>query len=267
MRHVRVLFAGPGARRALTAGHDGAVELVSGRRAYLRLGTSGWVLLTEPGAPFGPLSLAVDGLEQLELRPGASAGVVAGRLVLGSQVVSFERTRSRGAPAIRVAAEPPAIAAAAAAAQALLPPSPPRIRPGLLALFAGRVAGAVRLLAGVGEGLTPAGEDVLAGYAAARVAIAAPVALSAAAAGRSTGLGLAYLRCAERGELADAAARLLAAICRGSAADAVAALPPLQAWGSSSGMALAWGINAGVRNPSRRPRADNRDELSVAGGT
>jgi hypothetical protein len=211
----------------------------------VRLGRD-WVTLAEPKAPFGPLSLAVSDLDRLELRPGAPARVVAGQLVLANQIVSFERTRSRRAPAIRVAAAPPAIEAAAASAQAVLAPPPARLRPGLLALLAGRVAGAIRLLAGMGDGLTPAGDDVLGGYAAARVALSVPVTLSAAAAGRSSGLGLAYLRCAERGELPDAAACLLAAICRGSAADAVAALPPLRTWGSSSGTALAWGINAAV---------------------
>jgi hypothetical protein len=143
-------------------------------------------------------------------------------------------------------AERGAIRAAAAAAQAALPTPPARLRPGLLALLGARVTGAIRLLAGLGDGLTPAGDDVLAGYAAARVALGAPVALSGAAAGRASGLGLAYLRCAERGELPDVAARVLAAICRGSAVEARVALPLLRAWGSSSGAALGWGINAAV---------------------
>ena len=36
MRHVRVLFAGPGARRALIAGHGGTVELVLRRYIHER---------------------------------------------------------------------------------------------------------------------------------------------------------------------------------------------------------------------------------------
>jgi hypothetical protein len=245
MRRVRALFAGPGARRALIAGHDGNVELVVRRGACIRLG-SDWLTLAAPKAPFGPLSVAVSDLDRIALQPGAPAVVRPGRLVLGGEVVSFERVRERGAPAIPVAAEPDAIKAAAAAAQAVLPTPPARLRPGLLALLAARWTAAVRLLAGLGDGLTPAGDDVLAGYAAARVALAAPVALSGAAAGRSSGLGLAYLRCAERGELPDAPAGVLAAICRGSAAEARAAVPLLRDWGSSSGAALGWGITAAV---------------------
>jgi hypothetical protein len=190
--------------------------------------------------------LAVSDLDRLDLRPGAPAFVTAGRLALGRHVVSLDRARSRGTLAIPVAAEPAATMAAAAAAQAWLPAPPARLRPGLLALLGARSAGAVRLLAGLGDGLTPAGDDVLAGYAAARVALAAPVVLSGAAAGRSSALGLAYLRCAERGELPDVAARLLSAICRGSVSEAHAAVAPLQTWGSSSGMALGWGMNAAV---------------------
>jgi hypothetical protein len=245
MRGARALFAGPGARRALIAGRGGTVELVLRQGACVRLGAD-WLTLVAPRAPFGPLSLAVSDLDRLALRPGAPVLVKPGRLVLAGQVVSFERARERGALAIPVAAEPVAIKSAAAAAQAALPTPPARLRPGLLALLAARVSGAVRLLAGLGDGLTPAGDDVLAGYAAARIALAAPVALSGAAAGRSSGLGLAYLRCAERGELPDVAARVLAAICRGSAAEARVALPLLRAWGSSSGVALGWGINAAV---------------------
>jgi Protein of unknown function (DUF2877) len=244
MRHVRALFAGPGARRALIAGHEGTVELVLRRGACVRLG-SDWLALAAPRAPFGPLSVAVSELDRLELRPGAPALVTPGRLVLGGQPVSFDRLRERGTLAIPVAANPTAVKAAAAAAQAALPTPPARLRPGLLALLAAREIGAVGLLAGLGDGLTPAGDDVLAGYAAARVALGkAPVALSGAASGRSSGLGLAYLRCAERGELPDVAARVLAAVCRGSVVEARAALGPLRSWGSSSGTALAWGINA-----------------------
>jgi Protein of unknown function (DUF2877) len=98
---------------------------------------------------------------------------------------------------------------------------------GITALAAGRVRDAVHAHAGLGEGLTPAGDDVLAGYAAARgalgalgapegVALNGSVPLSTLAAERSSALGLAYLRCAQRGELPDAGAQLLVAIRCGS---------------------------------------------------
>lgn len=239
----RALSAGAGAWRALVEGARGEVCLVFGGGAYVTLGSE-WLLLSTPGASFGPLSVAVDGLEWLELRPGAPALVESCRLMLGSQVVSLERVRRRGAPAMVVAPDPSVVAAAAAVARTALPDPPAVLAPGLSALATARLDDAVRLLAGRGDGLTPAGDDVLAGYAAARVVLAAPVALVQPAMGRSSPLGLAYLRCAERGELPDAAARLLAAICRGAAAEARAALGPLREWGSSSGTAMAWGIGA-----------------------
>jgi hypothetical protein len=76
------------------------------------------------------------------------------------------------------------------------------------------------------------------------------VSLSAAAATRSSALGLAYLRCAERGELPEAGATLLSAIRRGSVADARTSAIRLRSWGETSGAALGWGINAAVAQAS-----------------
>jgi Protein of unknown function (DUF2877) len=251
MRFARALFAGPGACRALVDGARGQVELVLGSSggAYVRFGLSDWVLLTRPGEPFGPLSVAVDGLDHLELRPGTPAEVTRGRLLVGGLVLSLERMRERRSS--------PTARAGSGVACVALPAAPATLSVGIAALAGGRVADGVRLLAGLGDGLTPAGDDVLAGYAAARVALGHPVALSRAAAGRSSPLGLAYLRCAERGELPDVAARLLAAICRGRVDEAASAVPRLRTWGSSSGLALGWGINAAaacITRHASRPR-------------
>jgi Protein of unknown function (DUF2877) len=221
MSAVRALFAGPGARRALVDRARGEVEVVSrGGGAYVSLAPADWILLAEPGAPFGPLSLAVDGLDGLELVPGTPAEVTPGRLSVGGRAVSLERMRIRSC----AVGGPPAVAAAAA--EAPLPDPPASLQPGLAALREARVPDAVRLLAGLGEGLTPTGDDVLAGYAAARFALGAPVALSKLASGRSSALGLAYLRCAEHGELPDVGS--------------------LRLWGATSGTAIAWGINCAV---------------------
>jgi hypothetical protein len=224
MSAPRALFAGPGARRALVDGARGEVELVfqAGGGAYVRLGASGWILVTRLGSPFGPLSVAVDDVDRLDLRPGALAELTGGRLFVGDSAVSLERMRVR-------LSHVPGLGTAAAARAPLPAPLAP-LRPGIAALAGARLADAVRLLAGLGEGLTPAGDDVLAGYAAARVALGAPVSLSPIAAGRSSPLGLAYLRCAERGELPET----------------------LRSWGSSSGVALAWGIDAAVKQSTER---------------
>ncbi|HUA72853.1 MAG TPA: DUF2877 domain-containing protein [Solirubrobacteraceae bacterium] len=222
MSGARAVFAGPGARRALVEGARGQVELVlNGGGGYVRLGSSDWLLLTRPGAPFGPLSLAVDGLDGLGLLPGTPARVTGDRLLVGDRPVSLERMRLR-----------PCVGAGVAtvAVGAPLPNPPALLEHGIAALAGARVTDAVRLLAGLGDGLTPAGDDVLAGYAAARVALGAPVAISPWASGRSSPIGLAYLRCAERGELPER----------------------LRAWGSSSGTAIAWGMNAAVFQSTER---------------
>ena len=124
---------------------------------------------------------------------------------------------------------------------------PVGLAPGLRALVHGRVEQAFRLLAGRGDGLTPAGDDALAGYAAWRHSTGRPVAISGLAAGRSSALGLAYLRCAERGELPGAGVALLAALRRGDPAAASAAARNLRRWGASSGDAMLSGIAAGAK--------------------
>ncbi len=141
-------------------------------------------------------------------------------------------------------------AAAAMAALADLPEPPQRLRPGIAMLAAGRIRDSVRALAGLGEGLTPEGDDVLAGAAAALFWLrsAATESISTLADGRASPLGLAYLRCAERGELPDGAAQLLGAIRGGSPRGVAAALTSVRSWGASSGTALAWGICAAVRS-------------------
>jgi hypothetical protein len=126
-------------------------------------------------------------------------------------------------------------------------PAPGRgLRDGVDALAAGAVRWAAQLLAGRGRGLTPEGDDILAGYAAWRHAAGAPARISALASSRASPIGLAYLRCAERGELAEPAAALLAAVRAGDQGRALALLPGLRAWGASSGSAIAWGIAAGA---------------------
>jgi Protein of unknown function (DUF2877) len=256
---VRALLAGPGARRALVDGRDGVVELALSQGAYVRFERD-WLLLAEPSAQFGPLSLSVQGLERLDLSPGLPVRVTGRRIVLGEHAILLERMRERGmAPlALMPPTERSAMSTAAAAALAVLPALPSFLGRGIAALAAGRLREAVQALAGLGEGLTPAGDDVLAGYAASRAALGAHSGhegvahkgwappLTTLAAARSSALGLAYLRCAERQELPDAGAQLLVAIHRGSVGGVQAALPRLNAWGATSGIALAWGMAAAV---------------------
>jgi hypothetical protein len=246
---ARALFAGPGALRALRPGRACVVELVLSRGAYLRAGED-WLLLSDPDAPFGPLSVAVAGLRRAALRPGQAAQVGPGWLRLGEQVVCLERLRRRGSARSTRAGRASAVVEATAAALAVTGGPPEGLVPGLRALRRGRTGEGAKRLAGLGEGLTPAGDDALAGYAAWRHATDAPVQLSALAAGRSSPLGQAYLRCAERGELPEAGAAVLAAVFAGDPRAAATAAVALRDWGASSGAALLWGIEAGVSDPS-----------------
>jgi hypothetical protein len=242
---ARALFAGPGALRGLRPGRRGVVALVLERGAYVRLGNH-WLFTAQPEVPSGPLSLAVVELQWDELRPGQAVHAEPGLLLLGDQAVSLERLRELRPPVATRAVHGNAATtvAAAAAAVEMAGPPPRGLAAGLHALRRGRIGDGVRRLAGRGEGLTPAGDDVLAGYAAWRHSIGAPAPVTALAAGRSSPLGHAYLRCAERGELPDAGAAMLAALHGGDSRAAASAALALRGWGTSSGSALVWGMCA-----------------------
>jgi hypothetical protein len=117
---------------------------------------------------------------------------------------------------------------------------------------------AAQRLIGKGPGLTPLGDDVLAGAVAAtlllggaagdrrlcRMVAGLAPALCAAARERTTALAATLLRHACRGEVDDASAALLRALCgRGNPATALATL---RAVGHTSGAGLATGLLAGA---------------------
>ncbi len=244
------LWAGPGAARALHG--DGEVEVALHPGGYVRL-DDGYVLVAGARAPRGPLTILVSGLEAAPLRPGDAAHV-DGALYVGGHTIALGLR-----PASGLAAGPlrPGWRAALTAALESAPGPPQELAAGLAALRAGDVEAAVGALAGRGEGLTPAGDDVLAGYAAWRHAAnlkgsdpfshranlkgSDPV-LSRLAAGRASPIGLAYLECAERGELPDVAAGVVTAIRAGDAAAARRRARALSRWGGTSGTAILWGV-------------------------
>jgi hypothetical protein len=103
---------------------------------------------------------------------------------------------------------------------------------------------------GRGPGLTPAGDDVVAGAAAALALLggldaAAATAVLAEAGRATTALSAALLRCAVRGQVVPQAAGLLLALCGSGAVEP--ALRGLLAVGDTSGTALTLGICAGAR--------------------
>ncbi|HWK26696.1 MAG TPA: DUF2877 domain-containing protein [Solirubrobacter sp.] len=224
---------------------SGRVELALHPGGYVRFGEE-WVLVAIPRAPRGPLTLAVTGLERAPLRVGDEAVVAGGSrppaLYVGALCVDL----SGLAPPFALAPPPlsPGWRTALTAALEAAPPVPPELISGLAALRKGELTEALLALAGRGEGLTPAGDDVLAGYAAWRHAEGRPEGTLIAE--RCSPLGLAYLRCAVRGELPEAAAAVLRAVRGGDADAARRRARGLSRWGASSGHAILWGMAAGA---------------------
>jgi hypothetical protein len=104
-------------------------------------------------------------------------------------------------------------------------------------------SGAPESVVGLGPGLTPSGDDVLAGYLLACRAFGAPVP-SLPDLGRTTALSGALLRYAERGVCIPQLAAVLAAL--GGDSPVEDALDALLAVGATSGAALAAGVLRGA---------------------
>ncbi|HEX4344221.1 MAG TPA: DUF2877 domain-containing protein [Solirubrobacteraceae bacterium] len=240
-RVLRATALGLGAARALRGGAEGAVVLAFGPGGYLLLGDR-HVLLAPVRSPLGPLSVLVAGLAAGHLVPGDRVRVTDDALELASLRIVL--AGARPAPAPRATPLSADWRPALAAALRVVAPVPADLIAGLDALARGDVGGGLSRLAGLGEGLTPAGDDVLAGYMAWRWSQGTRLTLPAH---NCAPLGRDYLRCAERGELPAPAARVLQAIRDGEPQAAERAARGLGAWGASSGRALLWGIAAGAR--------------------
>ena len=149
--------------------------------------------------------------------------------------------------------KPSAVAAAVAVLRRLGPGElgldPERAWRAVAALVAGEAGPAVALL-GEGPGLTPAGDDVVAGAVAvcalrghaAGLRVVPDVLAGARAA--TTSLSAALLACAAAGQVVPPAATLLAAL--GGAGEVGGALADLRSVGSTSGTALAVGMVAAL---------------------
>ena len=112
------------------------------------------------------------------------------------------------------------------------------------------VADGVRQLLGRGPGLTPVGDDVLAGALVTLRALASPAAdrladaVQAAAPTRTTAVSVAVLHHAARGECTPALATLLEAVRSGGALRPAA--DELLRLGHTSGAGLLWGVLTGL---------------------
>jgi len=122
-------------------------------------------------------------------------------------------------------------------------------RTAVMALVAGEARPACGLL-GEGPGLTPAGDDVVAGALGAcallrpETGLHAVPEILAAARRATTSLSAALLSCAAAGQVVPQAAEFLAALC--GQGDVAVALAGLRSVGSTSGTALAVGIVAAL---------------------
>ncbi len=116
-------------------------------------------------------------------------------------------------------------------------------------------ASLVRRLLGCGPGLTPSGDDVLAGFLIGSRAFGLPVAglrreVLRRAPGSTTALSAALLWHADRGECIDQVAGLAAALSGRSLPER--AVNNLLAVGHTSGAALAWGLTAAAGLAARK---------------
>ena len=187
---------------------EGVVEFALHPGGYIRFGDD-FVLVATPRSPRGPLTVPFTGLHGAPLRPGDRAWI-DDALHVGPHTI----------PLVPTPWPRPKLGAGWRAALDVIP------RPSLLD------AGNLTCLAGVGEGLTPVGDDILAGYTFVRGEHKGSGPLCSP-------LGLAYIRCAARGELPEVVARVLESP---DAATARRRAKALSQWGSSSGAAMLWGV-------------------------
>jgi hypothetical protein len=181
---------------------EGVVEFALHPGGYIRFGDD-FVLVATPRSPRGPLTVVATGLHAAPLKPGDRAWIDDGALRVGPHTI----------PLIPTPCPRPKLGAGWRAALDVIPKPPP-------------------LGPGAGEGLTPVGDDLLAGRAFLKGTVPFTTSLASP-------LGAAYIRCAARGELPEVVARVL------ESPDAETARRRAKAvsqWGSSSGAAILWGV-------------------------
>lgn len=235
---MNVVAAGAGALEALGGG-GGRVIAAFPKALYVE-SPEGIAALVAPGVAAGPLH----GL--LDSPPPAVAVGSWVSLEVGGAVPWRGWLPEPGAiePAI------PAILAAVGpvAARSLVPVA--RSGRAMACLEAGDLAGVAAALGGAGPGLTPAGDDVLAGIlftARVRDPRAEPALVAVAASVGTTAISSAFLRWAARGQALAPVHQLLRAAVPGDAPDAgraaARAAGLLGAVGHSSGADFALGVS------------------------
>lgn len=255
---MTTLDVGVGVRRIAARRGNGRVVAVYRAAAYLRF-PAGLLALTNGRAPSGPLHLRVATLPTVQ--PGDRVHIDATGVSGGGWTVPLS------APTW-VGELPPGDAV----------PRPPQpagslgrlLRTGGVAVLADRIGGR-------GPGLTPSGDDVLAGVLlvarALRGAAAEPDLVAVAGSVVTTDVAAAFLAWAARGQCIEPAHGWLTALAAGDHVRADRALARLAGVGASSGRALRFGLQLAVAQlpcseihtalVSERPGFDQRCGRSV----
>lgn len=254
---MRATLAGRGVRDALERGERGVV-LASFRLAcYVAVG-DGLVALVAPGVHPGPVHLILDAPPPRP-SPGAGVEIARGGLFVGEEWIGTAGARTWSGslpPAESVAGSAEAIARAASGSADRSPllaaPFHDAASAARELLDEGRLTEAGRLLAGLGPGLTPSGDDALAGIVfalrASRGPDAEPEASDLAGLVTSGPLSRAFGLWAARGQALAPAHELVRAAVAGDDISASSSAWALAAIGETSGsdflLGLIWGLAA-----------------------
>ena len=241
--NVAAAVAGEAVLEAVADGWDGRVEGVFTRGFYVSDPSGALFAVLEPGSWPGPLHLVV---EKLPVLPSVheTARVSDGALEAGRLRVRLDGCR-RWSPTL-----PERLNADAATwhrVVADVAPDPELVRVwGAVAAEVGRgdLGAVFRLLQGRGAGLTPSGDDALAGIllVCAMDRSLGPALADLAAGARTTRLSRAFLKWAAAGQSIEPAHALLDGAAAGDPAGMRRAVAALTAVGATSGAALVAGV-------------------------
>jgi hypothetical protein len=237
-----VIELGLGAQEVLAAGATGTVAAAFSKAAYLRL-PAGLVAVTTRAAPPGPIHARGDfPLDRLAAGDSFTVDLSCITVWQGTALTPAVLAAGAGIALDALAGAPPSALGDAA--------FEPRRTRAVQCVDRGDLDGAVDALAGLGPGLTPAGDDTLAGILLVLGAYDRAAATAAADRARTNDIARAFLAWAARGQSIEPVHRLLAADGAGGAARALA---DLLRFGHSSGADLAFGLRLGLREVIATP--------------